>query len=320
MRSSNILALLAALAVAQPLCRAEVQNIASGNYTAKSMQIQQFAGKIVLEQVDNSMPLTLNFTNGRFAWVQVFLTDSANSNPDLKSQPRGMLIVNPNSFKKTTQVVVDVTGRLHRGTTVLLIRGAGMPGSTFGWNLTTVTGTKITHVEPIKVQAGGTITISGAGYSTDLLKNTVTFNNAKAKVIDATAESIKAEVPDALLAGNYNVTVTANGSKSNPVNIKIAGSPEITGASLQCVKSTQQFQIYGKNFSDVASENEVKIGGETAKVDSASAESLSVTVPMFPDTGGAMYYNPPQQKDMTVKVGNVMAKGKASIYIGPFQW
>ncbi len=323
MRSPFIFTLLAAFAIAQPLCRADVQNLGQGNYTAKNMQIQQFSGKIVLDQVDNSMPLTLNFTNGKFQWVRVFLTDSANSNPDPKAQPRGMMIVNENSFKRSSQVAIDVTGRLRRGTTVLLIRGAGMPGSTFGWNLTTVTGTKITHVEPSNVQIGGTITLSGGGYNPDITQNIVMFNgrvNEKAKVIDATADSIKAEVPSALTAGNYTITVTSSGSKSNPVNIKVKGAPEITGSSLQCVKSTQQFQIFGKNFSEIVSENEVKIGSETAKVDSATAESLTVTVPMFPDAGGGLWFNPPQQKSMTVKVGNVMAKGSATIYIGPYQW
>ncbi len=320
MRSPFILTLLAAFAIAQPLCRAEVQTLGQGSYTAKNMQIQQFSGKIVLDQVDNSMPLTLNFTNGKFQWVRVFLTDSANSNPDPKAQPRGMMIVNENSFKRASQVAVDVTGRLRRGTTVLLIRGAGMPGSSFSWNLTTVTGTKITHVEPRNVQAGGTITLTGGGYSSDIAQNIVMFNNTKAKVTDATAESIKADVPDGLTAGNYTITVTSSGSKSNPVNIKIKGIPEVTGSSLQCVKSTQQFQIYGKNFSEIASENEVKIGSETAQVNSATAESLTVTVPMFPDAGGGLWFNPPLQKGMTVKVGNVTAKGNATIYIGPYQW
>jgi hypothetical protein len=321
MRSSNIFLLLATLILAQPKCWAEVKTLAQGAYSAKNMQVQQFVGKIQLDQVDNSMPLTLNFTNGRFAWVRVFLTDSSNATVDPKASPRGMMIVNENSFKRNPQVAVDVTGRLRQGTTVLLIRGAGMPGSTFNWNLTTVTGTKITRAEPSNAQVGGTLTLSGGPYSADIGQNVVMFNNTKAKIIDATTESIKVEIPDALQAGNYTVTVTSSGSKSNPVNIKVKGSPEISGTSLQCVKSTMQFSIYGKNFSDVASENEVKIGGQSAQVDSANSTSINVTVPMFPDAGGGLWFNPPRQKDLTVKVGNVMAKGSVnSIYIGPYQW
>lgn len=320
MRSNTWFFLLAALVLAQSQARAEVKTLAQGSYTSKDMQLQQFVGKISLEQLDNAMPLTLNFTNGKFAWVQVFLTDSSNYNPDPKAQPRGMLIVNENSFKRTPTISLDFTGRLKRGTTMLLIRGAGMPGSTVSWSLTTVTGTKITRVEPSNVQIGGKITLTGGGYSTDVGQNVVMFNNTKAKVIDATADSITAEVPDALTSGSYTITVTANGSKSNPVMVKLKGAPEVTGTSLNCVRSTMQFSIYGKNFSEVASENEVKIGGETAQVNSASAETLTVTVPMFPDAGGGLWFNPPLQKDMTVKVGQVMAKGKASIYIGPYQW
>lgn len=320
MRPIYFLTWLAAFILAQPNCRAEVKTLATGNYTAKNMQIQQFAGKIQLDQVDNGTPLTLNFTNGRFAWVRVFLTDSANANPDPKAQPRGMMIVNENSFKRTSQVSLDFTGRLRQGTTVLLIRGAGMPGSTFGWTLTTVTGTKITHVEPSNVQIGGSITLTGGPYSTDVNQNVVLFNNTKAKVIDATADSIKAMVPDALTAGTYTITVTTGGSKSNPVSVKLKGAPEVTGTSLNCVKSTTTFNIYGKNFSEVASENEVKIGSENAKVLSASAENLTVEVPMFPDAGGGLWFNPPLQKPMTVKVGNVMCKGNLSIYIGPYPW
>jgi len=230
------------------------------------------------------------------------------------------MIVNENSFKRTSQVALDFTGRLRRGTTVLLIRGAGMPGSTFGWTLTTVTGTKITRVEPSNIQAGGTVTLTGGGYSTDIGQNVVMFNNTKAKIIDATADSIKAQVPESLTAGSYTITVTAGGSKSNPVTVKLKGAPEVTGTSLNCVKSTQQFSIYGKNFSEVLNENEVKIGSETAKVTGATSESLTVEVPMFPDAGGGLWFNPPLQKEMSVKVGNVVAKGHLSIYIGPYQW
>lgn len=311
---------LAAFLFAQPSCRAEVKTLASGTYTAKNMQIQQFIGKISLDTVDNSMPLTLNFTNGKFAWVRVFLTDSSNYNPDPRAQPRGMMIVNENSFKRTSTLALDFTGRLREGTTVLLIRGAGMPGSTFGWTLTTVTGTKITRVEPSNVQAGGIITLSGGPFNTDINQNIVMFNNTRTKVIDATTDSIRATVPDTLTAGTYTITVTTNGTKTNPVSVKIKGQPEVTGTSLNCVKSTMQFSIYGKNFSEVASDNEVKIGSEAARVVSATPESLTVEVPMFPDAGGGLWFNPPLQKPMTVKVGNVQAKGNLSIYIGPYQW
>ena len=253
MRLSIFSLLMAALAAAQQPSSAEVQNLAQGSYTAKSTQIQQFAGKITFDQLDNSMPLTLNFTNGRFAWVRVFMTDSSNMNPDPKSQPRGMMIINENSFKNTSQVALDMTGRMRQGTTVLLIRGAGMPGSTFSWKLTTVTGTKITRVEPSNIQAGGNITIGGGNFSTDPGQDVVMLNNSKLKVIDATADSIKASIPDTLTGGTYTMTVTANGSKSNPVSVKVKGTPEITGTSLNCVKSTMQFNIYGKNFSEQAS-------------------------------------------------------------------
>ncbi|CAN5202463.1 hypothetical protein BH10CYA1_BH10CYA1_49230 [soil metagenome] len=320
MRPIYFLTWLAAFLLAQPNCRAEVKTLASGNYTAKDMRIQQFVGKISLDQVDNGTPLTLNFTNGRFAWVRVFLTDSSNMNPDPKAQPRGMMIVNEGSFKRTSQVALDFTGRLRQGTSVLLIRGAGMPGSTFGWTLTTVTGTKITHVEPSNVQVGGRITLTGGPFSTDVAQNVVMFNNTKAKIVDATTDSVKAMVPDALTAGTYTITVTSSGSKSNPVSVKLKGAPEVTGTSLNCVKSTSTFNIYGKNFSEVLNENEVKIGSEAAKVTGATAESLTVEVPMFPDAGGGLWFNPPLQKPMTVKVGNVMAKGNLSIYIGPYPW
>lgn len=320
MRPLYFMTCLAAFILSQPNCRAEVQTLASGNYTAKTMQIQQFVGKIQLDNVDSSTPLTLNFTNGKFAWVRVFLSDASNFNPDPRSQPRGTMIVNENSFKRTSQVAIDFTGRLNHGSSVLVIRGAGMPGSTFGWTLTTVTGTKITHVEPSNVQAGGTVTLTGGGFSTNIAQNTVMFNNKAAKIIDATADSIKAAVPDSLPAGTYTITVTANGTKSNPVTVKIKGQPEMTGTSLQCQKSTMSFSIYGRNFSDVPSENEVKVGSETAKVLSASSETLTVEMPMFPEAGGGLWFNPPQSRPLTVKVGNVAAKGSLIMYIGPYQW
>lgn len=315
-----IILLFFTIFTAQSACFGEVQTLAKESYSSKSMQIQQFAGRINLDQVDNKMPLTLNFTNGRFAWVQVFLTDSTNMSPQLNAQPRGMLIVDPRSFKNGNEIAVDVTGKLRRGTTVLLIRGAGVPGSTIGWSLTTVTGTKITSVEPKVIQAGGTVTLGGSNFSPAIAQNTVMFNNTKAKVVDATADSIKAEIPDTLPAGSYQVTVTSAGTKSNPVNVKVRGVPEVTSTNMGGVRLQTQFQIFGKNFSDVASENTVTMGSESAKVESATTESLTVTAPMFPDAGGALYFNPPRGFEITVKVGGVAAKGHPTVYVGPYPW
>jgi hypothetical protein len=315
------LGLMVVFFAVQVPCHAEVKVLAKGDYSSKSTQVQQFVATINLEDVDNTMPFTLNFENGHFQWVRVFLSDSAGAaRVSVNAQPQGYMIVSENSFKRNASVAVDMTGRIRRGNTTLLIRGAGMPGSTFKWSLTTVTGMRITVVEPKVVQAGGTVTITGAGFSPSVAANSLSFNEKKGKVTDATEDTIKGEVPDTLVPGKYSVQVTANGVKSNAVPINVSGVPEVTNMSLQCQRSMSPVTIYGKNFSEQIKDNEVKIGGQKAEITSAATDSLTFTVPLMPEADGGYFFNPPRQFDVSVKVGNVSCKSKQQLYIGPYQW
>ncbi|HEY9677786.1 MAG TPA: IPT/TIG domain-containing protein [Drouetiella sp.] len=323
MRPSVFVYFSIAFLLSQPLSLAETKTLASGSCTSKSTQIQQFTGKINLDNVDNSMPLTLTFQNNKFVWMRVFLSDAYGANIDMKAQPRGTMIVNENSFKGQNSAIVDMTGRMRGGTTVLLMRGAGMPGSSFNWTLTTVTGTKITKIEPSRVMSGGRVTLSGAGFSPDLKANKVLLTGRGGPkymtVIDATPDSIKCEVP-VMEDTSYTLTVTANGTTSNPVKLKIMGQPELARTQPECVRADQNFTIYGKNFSDVPSENEVTVGGEKAKVVGSGPEYINVTAPFQPDMQGGYYYNPPQKRPITVKVGPVSAKGNLDLFYGPYPW
>jgi len=305
---------------AQIPCHAEVKVLGKGEYTSKSTQVQQFVGTINLDEADNSMPFTLTMENGHFQWVRVFLSGSAGVQARVNTQPKGIMIVNENSFKRNPTAAVDMTGKMRKGSNTLVIQGAGMPGSTFKWTLTTVTGMRITVIEPKVVQAGGTVTLNGAGFSPSVAQNSLSFNDKKGKIIDATEDTIRAEVPADLVPGKYSVQVTANGVKSNAVAVAISGIPEITGQSLQCQRSGSSVTFNGKNFSDQVKDNEVRIGGEKAEVTSASSDSLTINVPMMPDAGGSPYFNPPRVFDVTVKVGNVTCKSHPQLYIGPYQW
>jgi hypothetical protein len=314
----RLLFVLSMFIAAQLPSFAEVKVLAKGDYTSASTAQQQFIGSINLNEVDNTMPFTLTFENGRFQWVRVFLTDSSAARRPVSAAPTGYMIVSESGFRNKQTVAVDMTGRIKRGNTTLLIRGAGMPGSTFKWSLTTVTGMRITMIEPKVVQGGGTVTISGAGFSSTVAQNSVLFNNKPGKIIDATEDTIRVQVPDSVTQGNISVQVIANGNKSNVINVAVIGMPELIQLSNQSQRSGQPLTITGKNFSDQIKDNEVRVGGQKAEITSASSESLSITVPfnLSPDQGDSPYFAPPREFEVSVKVGGVACKKTLPLMVG----
>lgn len=81
--------------------------------------------------------------------------------------------------------------------------------------------------------------------------------------------------------------------------------------------------LSGKYLSGKTGEISVTVGGQKADVTSASAESITFTVPLMPEAEGGYYFNPPREFPVQVKDGgiNVVFKGpKASLYIGPQAW
>jgi hypothetical protein len=293
---------------------------------------QQFATAIDLRQKDgtplkdNSVPLTLTFFNGpnnqtKFSWIRVYITDQPVRNMAKPGRPYGKLVVTEANFKDTAKVEMPATGSLRPGYT-FMINGAGVKGAKFSWEVATPPpgAMQITTLQPIAPRAGGAMSIIGTGFSTIPSQNVVYLNQKQAKVAQATATLLELEVPADLTPGNYSVQVTVKGTKSNVLSAKVKGAPELTRTDWQAGPCGQTVTIYGKNFSEKADENNVFFGKERATVTGATSETLTVTVPQFPELNGANAYLNPTPMDITVSVGTTPAKGRLQFYSARNGW
>ncbi len=311
----------------------------SQTYVSSGNQLQQFSTNISLSEKDSSKPLTFTFYNGpsnspKFSWVRVFLSSQAGRSAGRvgsPGQPTGRLIVSEASFAGgKNEVTLNMTGIIKPGS-ALTINGAGYKGAAIGWRLTTTSAgesggassastLQITSVAPVIARGGGSLTISGAGFAIKPSENTVLFNKKSATVAQASATSLTVEVPPTITAGKCLLQVLAKGNASNIYTIMAQGAPELTRTDWLAGQSGTTVTIYGKNFSTEASENHVFFGKERAPVLSATSDTLTVTVPFFPELDGALCYVNPTPFDLSLTVGTTPAKGHLTFYSSKVGW
>ena len=291
-----------------------------GQFVSTGNQLQQFSATIPITDKEQGKAITLTFMNGpdnlpAFNWVRVFMNDQTNRSALSKTangQPTGRMIVNETSFKGSNKVDLNATGVMKPGSTyTIVINGAGLKGAALGWKLTTPPAGVMTvsSVSPVSARGGGTLTINGSGFATNASDNTVYIDKTKATVSQAFPTSLQITVPPSLVPGKYSLTVTSKNTTSNPVQIKVLGMPELLRSDWLAGPCGATVTIFGKNFSDEASENNVFFGGTKAKVTAATPESLTVIVPDIPELQGATSYVTPTQIDITLTVGTTPVKG-----------
>jgi len=288
-----------------------------GPFVSTGNTVQNFSAPIAVD-VKDIAPLTFTFTNGpgnapKFAWVRVFLSNENSSSSGGKGgAPNGVMIMTEKNLQDG-RFTMDMAGRLRGGRNIVYVTGAGFKGSTVSWKLSTVLSSlKLTSVKPNSSQPGGILSLTGVGFGATAADNAVYFDRTKAKVTSASGTTMQVEVPPDMKPGNYQMQIVVGNNRSNPVGIAIKGQPEVTGSDWKAGPALQVVTIYGKGFSPVAADNVVMFGGVKATVSSATAESIVTTVPYIPDLGGASCYLTPTATDITVTVGGVAAKGKAS--------
>ena len=139
-------------------------------------------------------------------------------------------------------------------------------------------------------------------------------------VAQATPTSLQVEVPSNLVPGKYSLQVAVNGSKSSAFPIIVKGTPELTRTDWLAGPCGTNITIFGKNFSETASENTVFFGKTRATVVSSTSETLTVTVPQFPELDGANAYITPTPLELTVSVGTTPAKGHLTFISAKVGW
>lgn len=145
----------------------------------------------------------------------------------------------------------------------------------------TSTQTSISGFTPTRGTTGTTVTIRGTGFSSTASENTVTFGGAAAAVTSSTATRITAVVPIGASTGAIAVTSPSGSATSAaPFTIETSNAPTITSFTPTSGTAGTTFTITGTNFDTVLANNWVKVNSNFAKLTSASANSITASVPV----------------------------------------
>ncbi len=142
----------------------------------------------------------------------------------------------------------------------------------------------ITEFSPTSGSAGTNVIIDGTNFSTTATGNIVKFNGTTATVSGATATSLTVSVPAGASSGKITVEVSSQTATSTS-DFKIGQAPIIVGFSPRTGTAGTTVIITGVNFSTSIVNNLVKFNGALALVTTATATSLTVSVPEDGSTG-----------------------------------
>lgn len=151
-----------------------------------------------------------------------------------------------------------------------------------GFVLTRLMGApSIRGIEPGRVRAGDSITVTGRNFSADPGRNLVKFEGARAgRVLQASATRLQVEVPDVPSApGRPNrvpVTVSVDGRESDPMDIAVYLAPRIHGLAPNVALPGEEVVLAGTGWSPGAT---VTFGGGAAEVLETTPTALKVRVP-----------------------------------------
>ena len=303
-----------------------------GPFTSRSNQIQEFSQVFNVSSEQAGQPITVRFTNGggsrKFAWMRAFLNaGSVTGQPALL----GRKIINEYSFRNGDLVNVDLTGLLRAGANTIAIQGAGLPGASCSFQVTSQglaageggggAALSLSSVEPDEIAPGGSITVHGTGFSEMAKKDTVTIYNRPCTVDKASATELTVTTPAGLAPHSYTVDVTVNGVKSNSLKFDVTGPPELGSSSLQGFVPGSQVEITGNNFCKVASKNIVTIEvfdlgiKKTCSVVASTKQTMTITVPDFPEMTDRIQGGVATPATLTLTVNGVKASGSLSILI-----
>jgi RHS repeat-associated protein len=161
--------------------------------------------------------------------------------------------------------------------------GAAKYGYDAAGNVTSITRQAVTVVSiasfaPKIGPAGTTVTIYGTGFSATPSSNTVKFNGTTASVTSASATQLVANVPGGATTGTISVTAPG-GSATSSGSFTVAAPPSISGFSPGIAREGDALTISGSGFDPTKENDVVLLSGVRAPVTTASATSLTTTIP-----------------------------------------
>ena len=193
----------------------------------------------------------------------------------------GREIVGPKTMKDKDSVAIDLSGLVNSGQSQLIFQTFGPTGAACSWVLTTLK-IKVTDIKPVSCAIGDVVKITGKNFPTDKSAYRVTVDQKSATIKSATATSIDFIVPEGLSGGKKTVTLYIAGVKCDPLYIKVAAAPDVTGCNLLSASQGCEITISGTGFSTTASDNVVLFkntdGVVQASVTAKTASDTALTV------------------------------------------
>jgi RHS repeat-associated protein len=148
------------------------------------------------------------------------------------------------------------------------------------------TATSIIEFDPDSGPVGSSVTIYGTGFSSTPSQDSVSFNGVAATVTSASATTLEVTVPAGATTGPISITTPA-GSATSASSFTVAASkqPSISGFSPTIGTPGTSVTINGSNFDARIVNDVVTFNGLRADLSSASATTISATVPSFATSG-----------------------------------
>lgn len=145
-------------------------------------------------------------------------------------------------------------------------------------------GPEIASFSPTTDTIGGTVIITGSGFSSTPTSDIVTFNGVTAVVSSASANKLQVAVPDVRTIGPVYVSVNGKTAVSLD-NFTPVFTPSISSFSPPVAGTGYPVIIKGANFSPIIANNVVMINGAVSTVQETTGNQLSITVPVNASTG-----------------------------------
>ncbi|GAA3632264.1 YCF48-related protein [Flavivirga jejuensis] len=146
----------------------------------------------------------------------------------------------------------------------------------------------ITSINPPAANRGDTVTISGVDFGDTIDDNTILFGTEAATIVSASSTEIEVIVPENISVGPITVTLTvASINQETTVDFEVTDIVAVTVTSYNPPAESigAEITIFGTNFSEVISENQVSFNGVDATISVATSNALTVIVPDGATTG-----------------------------------
>lgn len=250
-------------------------------HTARVSKVQNYTDDITLQPGQEKLQLRMVVNNGvdggapGFQWFRV--------------KANGEVLFTEAALKGKKSGALDVTGALPVGTNQIIVEAAGVPGSTFVWQLATPP-MKVVSMDPKTVSPGETITLKGTNFPTDVQQANVVFGDAVGDVLSTNATTMKIKVPETMKAGTATMNISVNGLPPISVPLELSGSaaPVVSGVDMWAAPVGTTIKVSGKFFNPVPGQNQVYFGSVNGQIVSGSKGVLSVVVPTIPGNGGSV--------------------------------